>query len=185
MDQNSISICLCCGSHDGFQPEFAVAANQLGRLIARQGWQLIYGGGNTGLMGESARAACQENGIVVGVIPKHLIEQEVAKFNLHSLIITDTMQERKKLMFINSDSIVFLPGGIGTLDEFFEILAAKQLGLHKSPIILLNINNYWNELLKFLDAVISKGFAGEDLRKFIHLAESPSKAVDILRDLME
>lgn len=132
-------------------------------MIAAQNWRLVYGAGDVGLMGEVANATQSADGQTFGVIPEHLFKREVGKRDLTSFIITENMHERKKVMYMNSDVIVVLPGGAGSLDEFFEILTWRQLGLHEKPIYLLNINGYWDTLIALLEHTIAQGFASETL----------------------
>lgn len=181
MTQLEFSVCLCCGSRKGAHPSYIDSAIELGGLIAKENWKLIYGGGNTGLMGAAADSACTNNGKVLGIIPEHLIELEVAKTDLETMIVTETMHERKKIMFHNSDAIIVLPGGIGTLEELFEILTWKQLELHLKPIVLVNVNNYWKKLNKLIKIIVSEKFADDDLQNLFWLVNSPHEAVCQLR----
>lgn len=160
------SICVYCGSRTGTDPAFMAAAGTLGRMIAEEGWRLVYGAGDTGLMGAVARATQTAGGETFGVIPQHLVEWEVGKTDLTSYVITETMHERKKVMFMNCDAVVVLPGGAGSLDEFFEALTWRQLGLHKKPIFLLNVASYWQPLVSLMKHVTESGFADESLHGF-------------------
>lgn len=128
------SICVFCGSRDGDDPAFRAAASELGHALADENYRLVYGAGDVGLMGAVARSAMKAGGDTFGVIPEHLMRREIGKRDLGALIVTETMHERKKVMFMNADAIVTLPGGIGSLDELFEILTWRQLGLHEKPI---------------------------------------------------
>jgi uncharacterized protein (TIGR00730 family) len=158
------SVCVFCGSRPGASPSYAQAARDLGQGIASHGWRLVYGAGDVGLMGEVARAALASGARTMGVIPTHLMGKEQGKRDLGQLVITEDMHERKKVMFMNSDAIVVLPGGAGSLDEFFEVLTWRQIGLHKKPIFLLNTDGYWQPLIHLLDHVIGQGFAEAQLR---------------------
>lgn len=158
------SVCVFCGSRPGNNPAFAVAARDVGVLIAQQGWRLVYGAGDVGLMGEVARATLDAGGKTLGVIPTHLMAREQGKRNLTTLIITENMHERKKVMFMNCDAIVVLPGGAGSLDEFFEVLTWAQIGLHSKPIFLLNTDGYWEPLIQLTEHVIAEGFADASMR---------------------
>ena len=160
------SVCVFCGSRPGRSPAYAKAARDLGRLIAESGWRLVYGAGDVGLMGETARAAKAAGAVTLGVIPIHLMQREQGRRDLTTLIVTEDMHERKKVMFMNSDAIVVLPGGAGTLDEFFEVLTWKQIGLHQKPILLLNTEGYWNPLAALIDQVIAEGFAEDETRSY-------------------
>ena len=182
MTKNTISVGVFCGSRSGDSPEYIKAARDIGSIIADQGWTLIYGAGDVGLMAEVSHAATEAGGRVVGVIPKHLIDLEVARHDLDHLVVTETMHERKKVMFMNADAFIILPGGLGSLDEFFEILTWRQLGLHNKPIILVNINHYWDALITLLNHVVKEGFADE--KSTAHLFDvvvSPSEVSRVLR----
>lgn len=157
------SVCVFCGSRKGVNAAYAAEAEALGRAIAAQGWRLVYGAGDVGLMGVVARTAQSAGAETFGVIPVHLLQREVGKRDLSQLVVTENMHERKNVMFMNSDAIVVLPGGAGSLDEFFEVLTWRQLGLHKKPILLLNTNGYWDKLIEMLDHIIAEGFADTNL----------------------
>lgn len=161
------SVCVYCGSRDGADPAFAQAALDTGTMLARNSWRLVYGAGDVGLMGRVARTTQDAGGNTFGVIPQHLIDWEVAKTDLTAYIITETMHERKKVMLLNADVVVLLPGGAGSLDEFFEALTWRQLGLHNKPIYLLNINGYWDPLLAMTDHIVAQGFADASLLDFV------------------
>lgn len=133
-------------------------------MIAQAGWRLVYGAGDVGLMGEVARACHAAGGAAMGVIPIHLIGREQGRRDLTQFVVTEDMHERKKVMFMNSDAIVVLPGGAGSLDEFFEVLTWAQIGLHGKPILLLDVKGYWQPLAALVDHVIAEGFADADLR---------------------
>jgi hypothetical protein len=157
------SVCVFCGSRVGRDPAHAEAARATGAMIARAGWRLVYGAGDVGLMGEVARAATEAGGRTLGVIPIHLIGRERGRRDLTHFVVTEDMHERKKVMFMNSDAIVVLPGGAGSLDEFFEVLTWRQIGLHEKPILLLDVNGYWQPLARLVDHVIAEGFADASL----------------------
>ncbi len=158
------SICVFCGSRFGKDPAFAQAARGVGQMLGRRDWRLVYGAGDVGLMGEVARAAQTEGAPCLGVIPVHLLRLEVGKTDLTQFVITEDMHERKKVMFMNSDAIVVLPGGAGSLDEFFEVLTWAQIGLHAKPIFLVDIAGYWRPLIALVDHVIAQGFADANLK---------------------
>ena len=160
------SVCVFCGSRSGINPSYAQSAKDLGTSIAMNGWRLVYGAGDVGLMGEVARAAQETGAVTLGVIPVHLMAREKGKRDLTQMIVTEDMHERKKVMFMNSDVIVVLPGGAGSLDEFFEVLTWRQIGLHKKPIYLLNTDGYWQPLLDLVDHVITQGFAEATMRNY-------------------
>ena len=153
------SICVFCGSRPGARAAYAKAAHDFGQAIAAEGWRLVYGAGDVGLMGEVARAAQEAGARTMGVIPTHLMVREQGRRDLSQLVITEDMHERKKVMFMNSDAIVVLPGGAGSLDEFFEVLTWRQIGLHKKPIFLLDTEDYWQPLTALACHVIAEGFA--------------------------
>jgi len=167
MQAAKFSVCVFCGSRSGVRGEYRAAAEQIGALIAAQGWRLVYGAGDVGLMGAVARAAQSGGAETFGVIPVHLVSHEIAKRDLGAFVITENMHERKKVMFMNSDAIVVLPGGAGSLDELFEVLTWRQLGLHEKPILLLNTAGYWDKLLELLDHVIAQGFADSGLKGYL------------------
>ena len=176
-----VSICVFCGARSGTNPVHAEAARAFGRSLAGQGWRLVYGAGDVGLMGEVARAAQSAGAQTLGVIPTHLLALEVGKTDLTTLVITETMHERKKVMFMNSDAIVMLPGGAGSLDEFFEVLTWAQIGLHRKPIFLLDVAGYWQPLIALLDHVIAEGFADASLRGHFNTAPDVPSLVESLR----
>lgn len=174
----SFSICVYCGSRDGVDPIFAQTATTLGTEMAARGIRLVYGAGDVGLMGRVARAAQTAGGRTFGVIPTHLLEREVGKVDLTTFIVTETMHERKKVMLMNADAVIVLPGGAGSLDEFFEVLTWAQLGLHAKPIVVLNIAGYWDPLVALLDHVIALGFAEPSLRDFVTVADDVPSALE-------
>ena len=181
MQHAAISVCVFCGSRDGAAAEYGTAARELGAALATEGWRLVYGAGDVGLMGAVASAAQEAGGDTFGVIPVHLTSREVAKRDLGRFIVTENMHERKKVMFMNSEAIVVLPGGAGSLDEFFEVLTWRQLSLHAKPIYLLNTNGYWDPLIALLDHVIAGGFADSSLRGFVSVIASVADLIAALR----
>lgn len=165
------SVCVYCGSRDGNVAAYAEAAVAAGKMLAHNGWRLVYGAGDIGLMGKTANAVQDAGGKTFGVIPTHLMDWEVGKRDLDTFVITETMHERKKVMFMNADAVVVLPGGAGSLDEFFEALTWRQLGLHEKPIILLNVDGFWDPLYSLLQHVVDSGFADDSILGFIDVAE--------------
>src|SRR6056300_1950882 len=159
----NISVCVYCGSRAGTKPEFTDQAQALGRGIADRGWRLVYGAGDVGLMGTIARATQSAGGDTFGVIPTHLVRAEVGKTDLTRYVVTENMHERKKVMFMNCDAVVVMPGGAGSMDEFFEVLTWAQLDLHAKPIILMNTAGYWDPLIALVDHMIAQGFADASL----------------------
>lgn len=175
-----ISICVYCGSRNGSKPAYGKAADEFGRGLGLRGWRLIYGAGDLGLMGKVSQAA-QEAGVrSTGVIPEHLVKVEGIQVDLDGLIVTETMHERKKVMAMNADALVVLPGGAGSLDEFFEILTWAQLGLHAKPIVLVNVAGYWDPLLALIGHVCAEGFADESLIDLYNVVETPQEAFELL-----
>ena len=157
----SFSLCVYCGSRTGNSPEFADLARQVGRWIGQHGGQLVYGGGRSGLMGILADAALDAGARVIGVIPKALVEKEFAHTGCTELHIVETMHERKRIMAEHADAFLALPGGIGTLEEFFEVWTWRQLGYHDKPVGLLNLNGFYDSLLGFLQSAVGSGFMNE------------------------
>ena len=163
----AFSLCVYCGSRPGNRQEFAELAAQVGRWIAAQGGQLVYGGGRNGLMGTMADATLAAGGRVIGVIPKSLVDKECAHTGCTELHIVDTMHERKSIMADHADAFLALPGGIGTLEEFFEVWTWRQLGYHDKPVGLFNQNAYYDPLLAFLNGAVTSGFMSDDLMALI------------------
>jgi len=155
------SICVYCGSRPGERPEFTQAAQAVGQWIGRHRGQLVYGGGRTGLMGTVAEATRQAGGRVVGIIPKALVDKELANPLCDELHVVDTMHERKAMMGERADAFVALPGGIGTFEELFEIWTWRQLGYHDKPIGILDVAGYYAGLLDFLAHSVREGFMGD------------------------
>ncbi len=180
----TLSVCVFCGSRPGRSSAHGAEARLLGALIARRGWRLVYGAGDIGIMGEVARSALAAGGDVFGVIPTHLMQAEQGKHTIGTLVVTETMHERKKVMFTNSDAVVVLPGGAGTLDEFFEVLTWRQIGLHSKPIFLLDTDGFWQPLIGLVEHVIAQGFAAPSLREFFVAVESVEALERALGELL-
>lgn len=161
------SICVFCGSQSGKSPVYTEEAQKLGRLIAQLKFTLVYGGGQVGLMGVVSNAALDAGGEVTGVIPKALFGKELANKKITKLHVVNSMHERKQLMYTLADGFVALPGGLGTFDEFFEVLTWAQLGLHHKPCGLLNVAQYFDPLLKMLDKSLEEGLLKESSRQMI------------------
>jgi uncharacterized protein (TIGR00730 family) len=176
------SICVYCGSSPGRLPVYLQAARQLGEAIAARDLKLVYGGASVGLMGEVARAALERGGKVTGVIPKALADQEVAFLELDDLYVVETMHARKALMAELSDGFITLPGGMGTLEEFFEVLTWAQLGIHRKPCGLLNIQGYFDQLLRFLDHAASEDFIWHAHCDLILMSDNPDELLDRFLD---
>jgi uncharacterized protein (TIGR00730 family) len=171
----ALSLCVYCGSRTGVDVAFRDAAREVGMLVGRQGWQLVYGGGRAGLMGEVADAALAAGARVVGVIPRALMTRELGHPGLSELHIVETMHERKRMMAERSDAFVALPGGIGTLEELFEVWTWRQLGYHDKPVGLLNCGGYFDTLLGFLRETEVHGFVPQVQRELLQIgADAPS-----------
>lgn len=174
------TLCVFCGASVGLNPVFREAAAELGRTLARRGITLVYGGGSIGLMGAVADAALAQGGQVIGVITRLLHEREVGHNHLTAMHIVETMHERKKLMADLAGGFVVLPGGYGTLDELFEIIAWAQLGIHAKPIGLLNAAHFYDNLLGFLDHAGKEGFLRLDHRAHLFADATPDTLVDAM-----
>ena len=172
------TICVYCGSSPGRSPVFRAAAQQLGAEIASRGIHLVYGGASVGLMGEVARAALAGGSKVTGVIPKTLADQEVAFMELDDLIVVNSMHERKARMAELADGYIAMPGGYGTFEEFFEVLTWAQLGMHAKPCGLLNVENYYGQLLAFLDHAVQEMFIHAPHREMILSAVDSNDLID-------
>ncbi len=175
------SVCVFCGSRAGVDPAHAGAARALGTALAQSGFRLVYGAGDVGLMGEVARAAMAAGGETFGVVPAHLIDRERRRADLSHLVVTETMHERKKVMFMNADAVVTLSGGPGSLDELFEVLTWRQLGLHAKPVFLLNVAGYWDPLIALVTHIVAQGFAGPEFLDFFESHPSVAELVARLR----
>ncbi|MCE2879258.1 MAG: TIGR00730 family Rossman fold protein [Comamonadaceae bacterium] len=178
----SFSIGVYCGSRPGADPAWAEQARSVGRWIANHGGQVVYGGGHNGLMGILADAALQAGGQVVGVIPKALVDREFAHRGCTELHIVETMHERKRIMAERADAFLALPGGIGTLEEFFEVWTWRQLGYHNKPIGLLNHLGFYSGLLSFLNHTVNQGFMGPWQMDLVKVDEA---AEPLLRTLVQ
>jgi hypothetical protein len=174
-------ICVFCGSSPGASAAFADAAEALATALARAGLGLVYGGASVGLMGRLADAALGAGGEVIGVIPRALVDQEVAHHGLADLRIVGSMHERKALMADLADGFIALPGGLGTLDELFEILTWAQLGLHDKPVGLLDVGGYFAPLLAFLDGAVAARFLAPAHRAMLLTATDPTALLDAFR----
>ncbi len=174
------SVCVFCGSAPGARPSYSQAAEELGRALAERSITLVYGGGRLGLMGIVADAALEAGGRVIGVIPRMLIERELAHPGLTRQHVVTTMHERKTLMAEMSDGFVGLPGGMGTFDELVEIVTWAQLGLHAKPVILANIANYFGAMYGMLDYAVQEGFVTAESRARWRNADSVTRVMQIL-----
>ncbi len=172
------SICIFCGSSSGKDPAYAEAARFLGETLARRGVTLVYGGGNVGLMGIVADAALEAGGEVIGVMPEALVEREISHTSLTKLHVVGSMHDRKALMSELSDGFIALPGGNGTLEEFFEVLTWAQLGEHRKPCGLLNVSAYYDPLLSVLDHMVDQGFLSEKHRSIVQVESEPENMLE-------
>ena len=162
-------LCVYCGSSGAVDTKYREAASELGARLAAAGIGLVYGGGRVGLMGLLADAALAGSGEVVGIIPSRLRDAELAHLGATELVVVESMHERKRLMAKKADAFAILPGGIGTLDEMFEAVSWKQLGLHDKPILLVDIGAYWAPLRTLLDDIVTKGFARPEARELLQV----------------
>lgn len=153
------TLCVYCGSSENVDRKYRAAAERLGALMAKHGVRLVFGGGGVGLMGSVADAVLAGGGEAIGIMPDFLLDIEVGHRGVKQMITVDSMHARKQKMFDMADAFVILPGGFGTLDETLEILTWKQLRRHDKPILIVNVDGYWNPFLNLLDAIIEKGFA--------------------------
>jgi uncharacterized protein (TIGR00730 family) len=174
------NIAVFCASADGARPEYREAAIELGRALAVRGLGLVYGGAKVGLMHAVAEAALAANGKVIGVIPTVLVDLEVAHHGLTELHITETMHTRKALIGERADAFIALPGGFGTFEELFEVLAWQTLNLHTKPIVLLNTNGFYDKLLGFLDHCVEEGMLKPKKRAIVLLANTVNEAMQVL-----
>ncbi len=176
------SVCVYCGSSAGLHPAYADAAGVVGKALADEGLRLVYGGGNLGLMGIVARTVIENGGTVTGIIPQFLSERERMLHEVQELIVTDNMHQRKMMMFDRADAFVALPGGIGTLEELVEMMTWFQLGQHAKPIVLANINRFWEPLLTLLTHMREQTFIRENLDVSYKVATRAEDVVPLILD---
>jgi uncharacterized protein (TIGR00730 family) len=181
-EKSAPRICIFCASSFGENDEYRRVAEELGRELGARHLDMVYGGAIAGLMGTSADSALRSGAAVLGVIPRTLVEREIAHRGLTELYEVETMHERKALMASLADAFVALPGGYGTLDEFLEILTWAQLGIHSKPCVLLNTSGYYDLLLSFLDNAVAEGFLKATNRELILVARSPREALDLIAE---
>ncbi len=174
------TICIYCGARTGSSPIAAEAAAHLGRALVERGWNLLYGGGSLGLMGVVARSVLEHGGHVIGVIPQALMEHEIGLLEATELVITRTLYERKATMDERSDAFVVLPGGFGTLDELMEMLTLRQLGYNSKPIIILNLDGYYDPLFRFFQHAIACGYLAEQHITLYQVATTAEEALRLL-----
>ncbi len=180
-NREKISLGVFCGASNAVEKRWMDVATELGKLIARHDLKLVYGGGRVGLMGCVANGCINAGGGVIGVITEKLMKIEVAHEGLESLEITSSMSDRRNRMIENSDMFVALPGGVGTLDELFEVLALKDLQYHQKPVGLLNTFGYYDRLLEFLDHAIKEGFIGKECLSSLFVEEDPMTLLSRLK----
>ena len=178
----TLSLCVYCGSRDGLDPAHLAAAREVGRQIGQRGWRLVYGGGSTGLMGAVANAALAHGAPVIGVIPHRLIEKELGHGGVTELQVVDSMHERKHKMAMQSDAFIALPGGIGTMEEIFEVWTWRQLGYHRKALGLLNVAGYYDDLLRFIDRSRDSGFLWPDVQELLLVDTDISTLLDRVED---
>jgi uncharacterized protein (TIGR00730 family) len=178
----SRNLCVYCSSSSAIHPEYAAAARELGAAMVACGWDLVYGGTTAGLMGVLADAALAAGGKVTGVIPGHISERGLAHPSLTELIVTDGMRERKAIMDHRADAFLALPGGLGTLEEVFEVLTLKQLQIHSRPIVFLNTRQFYQPLQALLEKLIAEHFARPESSALYHFSGTPQEALDHLED---
>jgi uncharacterized protein (TIGR00730 family) len=174
-------ICVFCGTNPGSRPAYGVAARELGRVLADQDIELVYGGASVGIMGELADSVQEHGGHVTGIIPQQLMQKEAAHTGIGNLIVVASMHQRKSQMADMSDGFVALPGGIGTLEGFFEILTWGQLGIHAKPAGILNVEGYFDGLTGFLDHAVREGFLTEAHRHAIVVESDPRQLLEQMR----
>ncbi|TYA74196.1 LOG family protein [Seonamhaeicola marinus] len=176
------NITVFCGSSFGNDPEFELHAKMLGETLAEQNITLVYGGANVGLMGAIANGALSKKGKVIGVLPKFLASKELAHKGISELILVETMHERKTKMNELCDGVIALPGGFGTLEELFEMLTWGQLGLHKKPIGILNVNGYYDDLVNLLNTMVEKGLLKSINRQMLLVSDNVNELIDKMKN---
>lgn len=180
MSAAPFSVCVYCGSRPGTRPGYPALARRLGAAIGARGWQLVYGGGRAGLMGEVAEATLAAGGRVVGVIPQSLMKLEVGHAGLTELHVVQTMHQRKQTMAERSHAFVAMPGGIGTFEELFEVWTWRHLGYHDRPLGLLDAEGYWTPMVQFLRHSVAEGFMGADQMAMLHVDDEVDRLLDTL-----
>ncbi len=178
------SICVFCGSSHGARPEYGEAARRLGRLIGEHGFSLVFGGGNVGLMGDVARAAHDAGAPILGVLPEFLRHLEQPLKAAEELVIVPDLQQRKAIMLARSDAFIALPGGLGTLDEIFEVLSTAQLQVHKKPLVLIDTKGYFAPFQSAIAAVLHEGFATRNIENFYRIVQTPEAAIEFVRSVL-
>ncbi len=180
IDGTPFSVAVFCGSRVGSDPAHAGAARELGTAIGRRGWRLVYGGGDVGLMGVTARSAQAAGAPVLGIIPRRLLDREAGKLDLSELRITDTMFDRKEQLIEAADAFVALPGGLGTLDEILDAVTLRQLGYHAKPILLVDLGGFWQACRVVFDQFVTAGFADQAAARLPELVPDVPAVVERL-----
>lgn len=180
-----ISVCVFCGSRFGNNPEFSDAARNLGTYIGRNGYRMVFGGGNSGLMGLTSQAALAAGGEVIGITPKILLTRETPLDNLTEIHIVENMHERKQMMSDLADIFVVLPGGIGTFEEAFEMLTSNWIGAVNKPVGFLDVDDFYNGLFRFADHAAKCGFIAPECRALMHLGTEPAALIDKLIEAID
>ena len=176
----SLRVCVFCGSKSGTSAAYVESAKRLGTAIARKGHGLVYGGGNVGLMGAVAEAAHEAGATVTGVIPEALLPVEISGKTVGEMIVVKDMHERKATMAKLADAFVALPGGLGTMEELFEVATWKQLGFHAKPVIMLNVDGYYDGLISFLENANTKGFVSNANKFIIQNGADADEVLDLI-----
>jgi uncharacterized protein (TIGR00730 family) len=177
----SITVCVFCGSRPGSNPSWSTASSQLGSEIAKHGWRLVFGGGGGGLMGELARGAIASHGTVIGIIPNFLTEAEPVILDLSELYVVESMIERKEMMVDLSDIFVVMPGGIGTIEELFEVWTGNHVKAYSKPILIVNLDGFFDELLTFAKKQYENGFLIERHFSYITVVKTIPEAIAFLQ----
>ncbi len=177
------SLCIYCGSSSRGRPSHHTAARRMGEILAEERIRLIYGGGSVGVMGMLADAVSNGGGEVIGIIPKFLDQLEVGRRDCTELIVTDSMHSRKQRMAEMADGFVILPGGLGTLDELFEIMTRRQLGLHDKPIVVVNVDGYWASLTSLLDDIVEENYARPEHRDLLRIVETVDDVLPAMAEM--
>jgi len=185
MDKTKRAICVFCGSSMGNSEAFAAAARETGRLIAASGYAMVFGGGGLGLMGETARAVRDGGASVIGILPDFLRHLEPPLARGEEVRIVPDLYRRKNEMVEASDAFIILPGGLGTLDEFFEVVTSAQLGVHNKPIVVLNTGGFYDPLQALMDHVVRTGFAKPKALALYHIAATPKDAMTIITQALD
>mgnify|MGYP001952959443 FL=1 len=178
-----MNVAIYCGSQTGKSPIYIEKAKELGAQLANASIGIVYGGSNVGLMGAVADAALAHNGKVIGIMPEHLQKREIAHLHLTEIHFVDSMHTRKKKMIDLSDAFIALPGGCGTLDEYFEVFTWAQIGLHNNPVILYNINGFYDALIQHFNKMLEEGFIRIEQKDILQVATSAKDILDILKKI--